>query len=159
MRETRRERKKNPLKKRGGERERETDCSVLTSFGSEKSKTARSSTADESASRGAVELHNADIMFVFSLPFLAFALPILQHCLTAAHPIKAPARIDLQPLLTLMQMSCAQLIGVALAAAGWSSGFRGNFESRKRALTVRAAARLRRHFLRDVPARGVKRAF
>lgn len=56
-----------------------------------------------------------------------------------------------------MQMSCAQLIGVALAAAGWSSGFRGNFESRKRALTVRAAARLRRHFLRDVPARGVKK--
>lgn len=69
------------------------------------------------------------------MPFLAFALPILQHRLTAAHPIKAPARIDLQPLLTLMQMSSAQLIGVVLGAAGWSSGFRGNFESRKKALT------------------------
>ncbi|KAG7218274.1 hypothetical protein INR49_010332 [Caranx melampygus] len=29
-------------------------------------------------------------------------------------------------------MSCAQLIGVALGAAGWSSAFRGNFESSKR---------------------------
>lgn len=79
-------------------------------------------------------------MFVFSLPFLPFALLILQHCLTAAHPIKAPARIDLQPLLTLMQMSSAQLISVALGAAGWSSGFRGNFEStRKAALVLRSA--------------------
>lgn len=78
-------------------------------------------------------------MLAFSLPFLPFALLILQHCLTAAHPIKAPARIDLQPLLTLMQMSSAQLISVALGAAGWSSGFRGNFEStRKAALLLRS---------------------
>lgn len=76
-------------------------------------------------------------MFVFSLPFLPFALLILQCCLTAAHPIKAPARIDLQPLLTLMQMSAAQLIGVVLGAAGWSFAFRGNFKSRKNALTAR----------------------
>ncbi|KAF4071769.1 hypothetical protein AMELA_G00266680 [Ameiurus melas] len=31
--------------------------------------------------------------------------PVLQRCLTAADPIKARARIDLQPLLTSMQMS------------------------------------------------------
>lgn len=74
----------------------------------------------------------ADFRFVFSLPSLAFALPILQHCLTAAHPIKAPARIDLQPLLTLMQMSCVRLMGAALCAAGWSSAFRGNFETGRR---------------------------
>lgn len=70
-------------------------------------------------------------MFASSSPFLPFALLILQRCLTAAHPIKAPARIDLQPLLTLMQMSSAQLISAALAAAGWSSAFRGNFERTK----------------------------
>lgn len=93
-------------------------------------------------------------MFVFSLPFLAFALPILQHCLTAAHPIKAPARIDLQPLLTLMQMSSAQLIGVVLGAAGWSSAFRGNFETRKRAHAGEhwAGCRYAEHFLQKAHA-------
>lgn len=98
------------------------------------------------------------LCFVFSLPFLAFALPILQHCLTAAHPIKAPARIDLQPLLTLMQMSSAQLIGFVLGAAGWSSAFRGNFESRKRAHTEkhRTGCRYTGYFLQIAHADRLK---
>lgn len=66
-----------------------------------------------------LELHYADLEVCLSLGFsLAFALPILQDCLTAAHPIKALVRIDLQPLLTLMQMSAREPMRIELGAGG-----------------------------------------
>lgn len=109
--------------------EKKKDRSVSTSL---RSKGGEGEGGRERGWKAESSYIHANSMFVFSLPSLAFALPILQHCLTAAHPIKAPARIDLQPLLTLMQMSCVRLMGAALCAAGWSFAFRGNFETGRR---------------------------
>lgn len=134
-------RKKNINKKKRGKKSPQR----VHKFQMLKSVTAGLSQFDASEHNAGSSYIMLILMFVLSLPFLAFALPILQHCLTAAHPIKAPARIDLQPLLTLMQIRCAQPMGCALSATGWSPACSGNFESRKSALTHNPSGWLQVH--------------